>query len=187
MNIVSEKPFLNIPSSNNIKDGYNIIYSWKKTKLLYPNADIGNNIISDNIYWIFSENESYTYHLKSVNFVINDIINKEKNNIIFKQYDYNKISNEKYLLKLKNHCDDYIIYDDYIFIKKNNIIVILDLELGHFYEINKEIITNIFNLDDCCKYNNYDYNSLTPYGIYLNDLDKMILSNIFIDKNQSTN
>lgn len=125
-----------------------LIIGWYKTKELYPEQDILERKINDNLFWIFKKSESrdkyeselfdfielsYKNLIKDIDYVFIDPLN----------YSLSKI--KKILTKIKNSKD--IIgykHDQMIYLYTNKIIFGIDLKLLEFIGINTyKIITKL--------------------------------------------
>jgi hypothetical protein len=79
-----------------------LIVGWEKVKELYPNQDILDNRINDDLYWTFSKREKRYQYEKDLNNFINNVIKGIEKNVNYHFFNY--------LLAVEDKRDSFINY-----------------------------------------------------------------------------
>lgn len=111
-----------------------LIIGWSEVKILYPNQDILNKQISDNIKWTFSKREKrYQYEEDITNF-INEIADRLNKTVNYKFFNY--------ILATQNKRDNFLSY-----IQSGGCSIYYNKHFLYIYNVNDNITLGISLVD----------------------------------------
>ena len=122
-----------------------LICGWDKVKMLYPKQKITNKIISDNVFWTFSEKEKRTENSKDVENFRKHCINEFDSDYTYyfiNPFDLNFNKLKKIITKINNIIDNKICYSDgkHLFILTDTVILGLNKD---FFLTNINVLNRI--------------------------------------------
>ena len=143
-----------------------LIIGWNEVKTFYPNQDILNKCITDNVKWTFSKREKrYQYEEDIVKF-IDEVAKKLNENVNYRFFNY--------VLASQNKRDNFLSY-----IKKGNCSIYYNTRFLYVYNVNDDITIGISLVDL-----NYIGVNVKEFILSLKSSNNIICDNLkFIDSN----